>query len=470
MLKKTIKLTYYQLYEKVCEFSRVLLNLNISKNDNVLIFMANTLEPSIALLSCARIGATFSTIFDGYPVRSLIDRIDTFTPKLIITSNYGILNDEVITFTPNLKDAIQLSTFKPNHIITHFRNSKDIEFNENIVIETIPIIPNTLDWDKEIQKIKDNNQSPFYEYVPVESSHPLGIYFSSGTTGDFKAIVRSNGGTLVGQVYNWFSCVPIKDETVFFTHSSIGWVPFLFGLIGSLAHGNTMLMFEGEILKPIHYEHYLWATNDPDASKIKSKYDLSSLVSIWTSGEAIEQSIPEYIEKLIIIITKFKTLFNPTPFLKPLIFSDDGTELPLNQVGEIVFKLPLPPSFAITFFKNELLYKKVFSKFPGYYNSGDLGFKNENDYYENPSSSSSSSSSSLSLIDLKNQTNEIIKNDIGSYSELTKIIIVTQLPKTKSGKIPRQIISKFLSDPNYQLLDSTNDREVFYSIKELYEK
>ncbi|KAM9971591.1 hypothetical protein ACTFIW_011573 [Dictyostelium discoideum] len=569
-LKKTIKLTYYQLYEKVCEFSRVLLNLNISKNDNVLIYMANTLEPVIALLSCARVGATFIVLYDGYPVRSLIDRIDTFTPKLIIASNYSILNDEVITFTSDLKDAIQLSTFKPNHVITHFRNTKDIEFNENIVIGTMPIIPNTLDWDKEIQKIKDNNQTPFYEYVPVESSHPLSIYFPSGTSGNYKAIVRSNGGNSVGLVYSWYSYISKKDETVYLSHSSIGWATFHLALFGSLGLGNTMVMFEGDIMKPIHYEHYLWATvekhkintflilpktirylikNDPHASKIKSKYDLSSLVSVWAAGEVIEQSIPEYIESKLkcrssnlygqtesgcgllfnykrINTKQNNTLINPAPFLKPSIFSEDGTELPLNQVGEVVFKLPLPPSFATTFHKNELLYKKIFSKFPGYYNSGDLGFKNENDFYgivsraddqinsrgfyvhlneietsilkhplvleccsigiyhqdlanvpigllvlnQQQQPDNSSLSSSLSLIDLKNQINEIIKIDMDYYSELSKIIIVTQLPKTKTGKIPRQIISKFLNEPNYQLLDSTCDHKVFYSIKELYEK
>ncbi|KAM9984999.1 hypothetical protein ACTFIY_009431 [Dictyostelium cf. discoideum] len=567
-LKKTIKLTYFQLYEKVCEFSRVLLNFNISKNDNVLIYMANTIEPIIGLLSCARIGATFIVLYDGYPVRSLIDRIDTFAPKLIITSNYGILNDEIITFTTDLKDAIQLSTFKPNHIITHFRNIKDIEFSSSNNIETIPIVPNTLDWDKEIQKVKDNNQSPFYEYVPVESSHPLSIYFPSGTSGNCKAIVRGNGGNLVGLTYGWYSCISKNDETVYLSHSSIGWVTFHMGLFGSLSLGNTFVMFEGDITKPNHFEHCLWSTiekhkintflalpkiirylikNDPDASKIKSKYDLSSLVSIWAAGEVIDQSIPEYIEGKLKcrmsnvygqtetgctfffnykkrIIKQSNTLFNPTPFLKPSIFSKDGVELPENQVGEIVFKLPLPPSFAIIFYKNQILYEKIFNKFPGYYNCGDLGFKNENDYYGivsraddqinsrgfyvqlndieksilkhplvleccsigihhqdlptfpigliilNQQQPDDSSSSSLSVSSLKNQINEIIKNDMDYFSELSKIIIVPQLPKTKSGKIPRQIISKFLNEPNYQLLDSTFDHDVFYSIKELYDK
>ncbi|KAM9997441.1 hypothetical protein ACTFIZ_010947 [Dictyostelium cf. discoideum] len=566
-LKKTIKLTYYQLYEKVCEFSRVLLNLNISKNDNVLIYMANTVEAPIAILSCARIGATFSVLFDGYPTKSLIDRIETITPKLIITSNYGIFNDEIITFTPNLKDAIELSTFKPNHIITHFRNEVLDEFKN--IIERIPIIPNTLDWGKEIQKIKDNNQSPFFEYVPVESSHPLGIYFTSGTTGNSKAVVRGNGSHLVGLVYSWYSCVYKKNESVFFSHSSIGWVSFHQGLIGTLALGNTFVMYEGGIIKPIDLEDYLWATiekhkinilstlaktirylikNDPDAFKVKSKYDLSSLVSVWTSGEVVEQSIPEYIQSKLkcgaanlygqteggcvflfsykrINNKNFNSLINPTPFLKPSIFSEDGIELPDNQIGEIVFKLPLIPSFATSFYKNESLYKKVFNKFPGYYCTGDLGYKTENDYYgivsrsddqikiggfkvrlndietsilKHPSvleccsigiyhqdlknvpigilvlkqkpQPDTSSSTSLSLIDLKNQINKIIKNDMDFYSELTKIIIVPQLPKTKSGKIPRLIISKFLNEPIYQLHENICDHELFYIIKELYVK
>ncbi|KAN0004693.1 hypothetical protein ACTFIU_001931 [Dictyostelium citrinum] len=574
-LKKTIKLTYNQLYEKVCEFSRVLVNLNISKNDNVIIYMANSIEAPIAMLSCTRIGATYCTLFDGYPIKSLIDRIETITPKLIITSNYGILNDEIITFTPTLKEAIELSTFKPNHIITHFRNNEGIEIGN---IE-IPNISNTLNWNEEIEKLKINNQSAYYEYVPVESSHPLSIFFTSGTTGNSKPVVRSNGGNLVGFVYNWDSINSRENEKVFFSHSSIGWVTFHLGLIGSLALGKTFVMLEGGIIKPIHYEDYLWATvekhkintfltlaktirylikNDPHCEKVNSNYDISSLFSIWVSGEVVEESIPNYIETKMkcnsccaygqteagcffffdykrIKNNHYNTLNNPTPFLKPSVFSEDGIELPLNQIGEIVFKLPLPPSFATTFYKNDQLYKKIFTTFPGYYNSGDLGFKYENDYYgivsraddqikiggfkvqlntietsilkhplvleccsigifhpdlknvpfgllvlkdnSSPSLSSPSSltslSSSLPLIDLnqlKNQINSIIKNDMDFYSQLTEIIIVPQLPKTKSGKIPRQIISRFLNEPNYQLNDNTCDQEVFYLIKELYIK
>ncbi|KAM9986212.1 hypothetical protein ACTFIY_010646 [Dictyostelium cf. discoideum] len=148
-LNKTIELTYYQLFEKVCEFSRVLLNLNITKDDNVLIYMANTLEPIIAMLSCARIGATHCVIYDNYGVNTLVDRIETITPKLILSSNFTIINDTVVEFTSNLKNAIEKSKFKPNHVITDFR-SNDRNFKESDL---------------------NSFKKPFYEYVPVDSNH-----------------------------------------------------------------------------------------------------------------------------------------------------------------------------------------------------------------------------------------------------------------------------------------------------------
>ncbi|KAM9952217.1 hypothetical protein ACTFIT_002911 [Dictyostelium discoideum] len=224
-LKKTVKLTYHQLYEKVCEFSRVLLNLNISKNDNVLIYMANTVEAPIAILSCTHNGATHCVLFDGYSVKSLIDRIETITPKLIITTNYGIFNDGIINFITNLKESIELSTFKPSNVITLFRN--DITSESDLKkVKDIPTIPNTLSWYDENKKLKENNQSPFYEYVPVESSHPLYIIYSSGTTGNAKAVVRSNGPNLV--CMNYFNrYISEKYENIkLFTFSNVGWISF----------------------------------------------------------------------------------------------------------------------------------------------------------------------------------------------------------------------------------------------------
>ncbi|KAM9984648.1 hypothetical protein ACTFIY_009060 [Dictyostelium cf. discoideum] len=563
-LKKAVKFTYYQLYEKVCEFSRVLLNLNVSKNDNVLIYMSNTLEPLIAMLSCARIGATHCTIFDGYSVKSLIDRIETITPKLIITSNYGILNDEIITFTPNLKEAIEQSTFKPSNVITLFRN--DITSESDLKkVNDIPTILNTLNWYDEIKKLKENNQSPFYDYVPVESSHPLYILYTSGTTGNSKAVVRSNGSHMVCVNYSNRYITEKYDSITILTTSSIGWVSFHSFLYGVLSFGSTFAMYEGGIIKNKHIEVDLWNTiekhkvthflslannirylikTDPEGTIVRSKYDLSNLKEIWIGGEVIEESIPEYIEQNLkmkptrgygqteigiaylycfdhVHIPYYATGL-PSIFIKPSILSDDGKELGDNEIGEIAFKLPMPPSFATTFYKNDEKFKKLFSKFPGYYNPGDLGYKDKNGFYTVVSRSDDQikisgnkiqlntietsilkhplvleccsigindptcysvpigllvlkqqqdqSNQQIDLNKLQSEINNIITQDIESLAVLRKIVIVNQIPKTKTGKIPRPIISKFLNDSNFQLPDNVNNVELFYKIKELYMK
>ncbi|KAM9984628.1 hypothetical protein ACTFIY_009058 [Dictyostelium cf. discoideum] len=557
-LKKTIKLTYYQLYEKVCEFSRVLLNLNVSKNNNVLIYMANTIEPLIAMLSCARIGATHCTIFDGYSVKSLIDRIETITPKLIITTNYGILNDEIITFTPNLKEAIELSTFKPSNVITLFRNEVlDETYLKNV--QTISKIPNTLNWYDEIKKLKEENQSPFYDYVPVESSHPLYILYTSGTTGNCKAVVRSNGPHLVSNKYYRFR----KDSDtpqIVFSHANIGWVSFHSFFYGLLSGGNTLVMYEGGIIKNKHIEDDLWRTiekhkvthtfpspsafrylikTDPEGTIVHSKYDLSNLKEIWSGGEPIEESIPEYIEQKLKIkclrvygqseigVTSFisvhalnipyKATGIPSIFIRPSILSDEGKVLNSNEIGSVALKLPMPPSFAITFYKNEEKFKKLFTRFPGYYDTGDLGYKDQRGFYTIVSRSDDQikigcnkvqlntietsilkhplvleccsigifnpdirsvpigllvlkENQTIDLNKLQSEINNIITQDIEPLAVLRKIVIVNQLPKTKVGKIPRQIISNLLNDSNYQLPDNVSDAELFYKIKELYVK
>ncbi|KAM9997440.1 hypothetical protein ACTFIZ_010946 [Dictyostelium cf. discoideum] len=556
-LKKTIKLTYYQLYEKVCEFSRVLLNLNISKNDNVLIYMANTVEAPIAMLSCARIGATHCALFDGYSVKSLIDRIETITPKLIITSNLGVGLDEIVDITTNLKEAIELSTFKPDNVITHYRN--DIGYN-NINFQTK--IPNSLNWEEEIEKIKINNQSPFYEYVSVESSHPMYLIYTSGTTGNSKPVVRSNGSNLVGLLYHW-NCLSSKvnndENVVLFSATSVGWVSFHMFFYACLSKGNTFVMFEGGFLKQNNVEDDIWATiekhnvniylalpivmrylkkMDPNAERLHSKYDISRLKQVWIGAEVIEKSIQDYIENKLksesiglygqtesgmmyiyqyySINKTYDTIGIPSPFIKPSILSEDGKELAINEIGEFALKLPLPPGFATTFYKSEEQYKKLFIKFPGYYNSGDLGYKDENGYYGivsraddqikisgNKVQLNSIESSILkhpnvieccsigindydcykapigilvlkqqeSILDfnqLKNEINIIINDDIESYAQLKQIIIVNQLPKTKSGKIQRQILSNFLNNENFKLPDNIENLQLFYNIKHLF--
>lgn len=51
--------------------------------------MPMTIESLIAILACARIGATHVVVFGGFSAHELANRIGDCGPKLVICSNAG---------------------------------------------------------------------------------------------------------------------------------------------------------------------------------------------------------------------------------------------------------------------------------------------------------------------------------------------------------------------------------------------
>src|SRR5947207_5945473 len=66
--------TYQQLHREVCKFANVLKHLGIQTGDRVAIYMGMVPELAVAMLACARIGATHSVVFGGFSADSLRDR------------------------------------------------------------------------------------------------------------------------------------------------------------------------------------------------------------------------------------------------------------------------------------------------------------------------------------------------------------------------------------------------------------
>jgi len=60
---------------------------------------------------------------------------------------------------------------------------------------------------------------------------------------------------------------------------------------------------------------------------------------------------------------------------------DFNKPLPRGKLGIVVIKLPLPPSFMLTLWKNdEFFIDKYLIETPGYYTTGDAGYLDENGY------------------------------------------------------------------------------------------
>ncbi|KAM9986213.1 hypothetical protein ACTFIY_010647 [Dictyostelium cf. discoideum] len=260
---------------------------------------------------------------------------------------------------------------------------------------------------------------------------------------------------------------------------------------------------------------------DPNAENLKSNFNLSNLRVLCFGGEVTEPSLSEYIENKIKVrcsrgygqsesgITfisgfglpkiPYSACGVPSIFLKPVILSPvDGKELNDNEIGEVSFKLPMPPSFTTTFYKNDYKFKQLFNKYKGYYNSGDIGFKDKNGYFsvvsriEDQLTFNDGKSIILNKIEssilkhplvlknaddhhidtdqLKNEINSIISKDFNPPTLLSKIVIIPKLPVSINGKIIRSIISKFVNNSNYQPPENVGDLKLFIKIKNLCEQ
>src|SRR6185295_4746129 len=82
-------LTYEELHVEVCRFASVLKQSGVTQGDRVALYMPLIPELAIAMLACARLGATHSVIFGGFSSSALVDRINDAKCKVVVTADGG---------------------------------------------------------------------------------------------------------------------------------------------------------------------------------------------------------------------------------------------------------------------------------------------------------------------------------------------------------------------------------------------
>src|SRR5215831_16626804 len=123
------KVTYQELYHRVCRLANGLKSLGIKKGDRVVIYMPMSIEAVAAMQACARIGATHSVVFGGFSAKSLQERIIDAGAVAVITADEQARGGKHLPLKAIVDEAIAMGGCEAvRNVIVYRRTGGDIQF------------------------------------------------------------------------------------------------------------------------------------------------------------------------------------------------------------------------------------------------------------------------------------------------------------------------------------------------------
>ena len=226
------KVTYQQLYERVCQFANGLKSLGYKEGDRSIIYLPMSVEAVVAMQACARLGITHSVVFGGFSSKSLHERITDVGASLVITADEQMRGGKAIPLKPAVDEALAMGGCEAvRHTVVYKRTGGKIAWDAKRDI-----------WMHELSA----NQAKECPAVPVNAEHPLFILYTSGSTGKPKGVQHSSGGYLLWAKMTMKWVFDAKANDIFWCTADVGWVTgHTYIAYGPLAAGMTQIVFEG---------------------------------------------------------------------------------------------------------------------------------------------------------------------------------------------------------------------------------
>ena len=538
--------TYNALLDEVSTFGAALEDLGVRKGDRVIIYMPMIPQALFAMLACARIGAVHSVVFGGFAPPELATRINDSKPRAIISASCGIEPGRVIPYKPLLDQALDIAAHKVEACVVFQREQAPAELKPG----------RDHDWEDICRVARGFGRKA--ECVPVKATDPLYILYTSGTTGQPKGVVRDNGGHMVALKWSMENIYDIKPGEVYWAASDVGWVVgHSYIVYAPLLQGATTIVFEGKPVGTpdpgtfwrIVAEYGVAALftaptafraikkEDPEGNFIR-RYDLSSLRTLFLAGERADPDTVKWAEDMLKVPvidhwwqteTGWTIAGNPVGLgLLPVkhgsptvampgydirVLDEGGHEVPRGKLGAICVKLPLPPSCLPTLWNNDERFAKSYlSHFPGYYETADAGYMDEDGYLYimartddiinvaghrlstggmeevlagHPNVAETAvigiadalkgqvpvgfvvlkSGVSRPAADIEKECVGRIREKIGAVAALKTVVVVPRLPKTRSGKILRATMRKIADKEEFKTPATIDDPAILDEIR-----
>ncbi|WP_415393345.1 propionyl-CoA synthetase [Paracoccus sp. SJTW-4] len=540
-------ITYRDLQSRVASLAGALRAKGVEKGDRVIIYMPMVPEALEAMLACSRLGAIHSVVFGGFAAHELAVRIDDCTPKAIIAASCGLEPGRIVQYKPLLDRALELAEHAPEFCVI-------------------------LQREQEVAKLVEGRDVAWHSFqygiepaecVPVAGNHPHYILYTSGTTGQPKGVVRHTGGHVVALNWTMKNIYGIDTGDVFWAASDVGWVVgHSYICYAPLFAGATTIVFEGKpvgtpdpgtfgrIIQNHKVKSFFTAPTairavkreDPECSYIKD-YSLKSLQAVFLAGERADPDTVKWVEEhlqvpvidhwwqtetgwpivanplgLGLLPVKHGSPSVPMPGYDVQVLDEAGHPVPAGTLGAVTIKLPLPPGTLPTLWNAEERFRKSYlDAFPGYYETGDAGFIDEDGYLYimartddviNVAGHRLSTGAMEEVLSshpdvaecavigvadlLKGQTPlgflclkkgaaasaeqvarevvQMVRDQIGPVAAFKTTVVVDRLPKTRSGKILRATMAKIADNEDFKMPATIDDPAVLDEIRTALQK
>jgi propionyl-CoA synthetase len=499
------------------------------------------------MLACARIDAVHSVVFGGFAAHELATRIDDARPRVVLLASCGVEVNRVVPYKPLLDAAIAEAKSKPEACVVLQRPMCRAD-----------LAPGR---DHDWQELEAAARPA--ECAPVAATDPLYILYTSGTTGIPKGVVRDNGGHAVALAWSMRNVYGVEPDEVFWTASDVGWVVgHSYIVYGPLIHGCTSVMYEG---KPVGTpdagafwrvisEHDVGVfftaptafraikREDPDGKLIRA-HDLSRFRALFLAGERADPPTVAWAEEMLRVPVidhwwqtetgwpiganclgveqlpvKHGSCTRAVPGWDVRVLEaeaeGEAREMKAGEIGALVVKLPLPPGALATLWQqDERFVQSYLSAYPGYYQTADAGFIDEDGYIHvmtrtddiiNVAGHRLSTGGieevvaahpdvaecavmgvadplkgqvPLGLVVLKagvarspdaieEEVVGLVRQRIGPVASFKTVLVVERLPKTRSGKILRGTMRRIADGEDYRMPATIDDPAILPEIGE----
>jgi acetyl-CoA synthetase len=413
----TRTLTYFELHREVMRMAAALTDLGVHAGDRVAIYMGMIPEAAVAMLACARIGATHTVVFGGFSADALRDRINDCGAKVLLTQDGAWrrgsvvplkdMVDKAIAQTPTIEKCVVYRRIGHERAPVAMKEGRDVW------------------WDDLLENKRSDAALALAKSPPAfDAEHPLFVLYTSGSTGKPKGVLHTTAGYLAGAHVTSKYVFDLRDGDLYWCTADVGWVTgHSYIVYGPLSCGASCMMYEGAPNAPDwgrfwsiiakHGVTILYTAPTAIRAFIRAgdewpqKHDLSSLRLLGSVGEPINPEAWTWYHRIVgggrcpIVDTWWQTetgsiMLTTLPgasYSKPgatglpmfgvaiEVVKDKGEPCAANEGGKLVITKPWPSMARTLWNDDERFFSAYWAQMEGVYFTGDGARRDEDGYF-----------------------------------------------------------------------------------------